>query len=98
MFNQLESLHFVLYRICTEFRPSADPSNDPQSGLKERLFLGSKLAKTVRTTKYLAHNYLDLFSVQTRCRVRGTIYIGTVHPAPWHEMPLLTDEITACEK
>lgn len=40
MFNQLESLHFVLYRICTEFRPSADPSNDPQSGLKERLFLG----------------------------------------------------------
>jgi hypothetical protein len=45
MFNQLESLHFVLYRICTEFRPSADPSNDPLSGLKERFILGSNLHK-----------------------------------------------------
>ena len=75
MFNQLETSQFVLYRICTEFRPSADPSNDPQSGLKERLFLGSKLQKYVRTTKFLSHNQLDLFSVQERCRVRGTIYI-----------------------
>ena len=41
-------------------------------GSERTLISGFKVRKKVRTTKFLAHNHLDLFLVHARCRVHLT--------------------------
>ena len=81
MFNQLETSQFALYRICTEFRPSADPSNDPQSGLKERLFLGSNLQKICSNHQIFGQQSVRfIFGTDKVQGVRSYIYVPcTLH-------------------